>query len=134
MPDEKNAVKRLKEKIEAGYKEKYAYWMKQSPEWLVEMADEIVAVQQMREELVDYVSEEEAEYLLRFKDPLEVVSDYWADMIDPGGSIGEMLFHTLWEIRDKGEAEEAFALEPEFASADDPSQPTAPPQTQQMSM
>ena len=134
MDDEKSAVERLKDKIEACYKAKYADWMKQSPEWLVTMADEIVAVKQIRDDLADYVSEENAEYLLRFKDPLEVVSDYWVRMIDPGGSTGEMLFHTLWEIRDKREAEDAFALEPEFASADEPSQPTTPTQTQQMFM
>lgn len=134
MADMKSAVERLKEKIEVGYKEQYAYWMEQSPEWFVEMADEILAVKQMRENLAAYVTEETAEYLLRFKDPLDVVSAYWAEVIDPGGSTEEMLFHTLWEIRDKREAEKVFELEPEFASVDEPSQPTTPPQTQQMSV
>ncbi len=134
MDNEKSAVERLKDKIEAGYKAKYAYWMKQSPEWLVTMADEIVAVKQMREDLADYVSEVDAEYLLRFKDPLEVVSDYWVGMLDPGGNTDDLLSHILWEIQDKREAEEVFALEPEFASADEPSQPATPTQTQQMSM
>ncbi len=134
MDNEKSAVERLKEKIEASYKAKYDYWMKQSPEWLVTMADEIVAVKQMREDLADYVKEEDAEYLLRFKDPLEVVSDYLVEMSGLHSDIGDSLSHTLWELRDKQAAEQDYELEPEFASVDELPQPTTPTQTQQMSM
>ena len=111
MADEKSAVERLKEKIEAGYKEKYAEWMQKPPDCLIARAGEILSAQQILEALPDVASEEDAEYLLRFKDPLEVVSDYWVGMSGIHGNIGDSLSHTLWELRDKRDAEQDYELE-----------------------
>ena len=66
----------LKQKVNtnfAGYKEQ---WLKMSPTELIERCEELEAVTRMAKELPSAVSEEDAEYLLRFYDPLEVVSDH----------------------------------------------------------
>ncbi len=134
MDNEKSAVERLKDKIEACYKAKYAEWMQKPPDCLIARAGEILSAQQILEALPDVASEEDAEYLLRFKDPLEVVSDNLVEMSGLQSDFEDSLSHTLWELRDKEAAEEEYELEPEFASVDELPQPTTPPQTQQMSV
>ena len=52
-------------------------------------------------------------YLLRFKNPLEVAAVAWCNSV--GYSIaGDELDHTLWELRDRRDAEADFEMEPEF--------------------
>ena len=45
------------------------------PAELIERCEELEAVTRMADELPSAVTEEDAEYLLRFRNPLEVVSD-----------------------------------------------------------
>ncbi len=53
---------------------------------------------------------EDLEYLLRFKNPLEVVRDQW--MVEQNVDHSESISHTLWELRDKRAAEEDYELDP----------------------
>lgn len=72
----------------------------------------------MMKELPSAVSEEDAEYLLRFKNPLEVVSDEW---ISRNGMdslvVDEEMSHILWSLQDMGEAEAFYELEQEELNA-----------------
>ena len=68
----------------------------------------------MAKELPGTVSEEDAAYLLRFQNPLEVAGDYWVEMNGCGTVAGDDMARILWEIRDKQAAEQEYALEPEF--------------------
>ena len=111
MGDVKSAVERLNDKIEACYKAKYAEWMQKPPDCLIARAGEILSAQQILEALPDVASEEDAEYLLRFKDPLEVVSDYWVGMKNTEATMTGDMTHLLWELRDKRDAEQDYELE-----------------------
>lgn len=62
------------------------------------------------------MSNESAEYLLRFKNPLEVVSGEW---ISRNGIdslvVDDEMTHLLWALQDRGDAEDYYEMEPEFS-------------------
>ena len=102
----------FRQKIENCYDDYYNQWMQLSATELIQKAEEIAAVQLMANELPQQISDEQAEYLLQFKNPLEVVSDGW---LSENGSdvsvIDEALDHVLWRLIDTGDAEEMYEME-----------------------
>jgi len=102
----------FRQKIENCYGDYYNQWMQLSVTELIQKAEEIAAVQLMAKELPRQVSNEQAEYLCQFKNPLEVVSDGW---LSENGSdvsvIDEALDHVLWRLIDIGDAEELYEME-----------------------
>ena len=71
----------------------------------------------------DAVTEEDAAYLLRFKNPLEVVAAAWQEMNGSGGIIDDDMKHILWELRDRQDAEPNFEIEQEHFGWSEPSYP-----------
>lgn len=72
---------------------------------LIEKAAEIAAVRQTRDVLTSpSLGRDDREYLDRFVNPLEVVSD----------SISAAFDHVLWQLRDRHGAEQDYELEPEY--------------------
>ena len=118
----------LESKIKDCYAEHYDSWMQMQPIDLIERAEEIASVQRMLEELPLAVTEEDAEYLLRFKDPLEVVADSWQSMTGSGTVVDEEMSHLLWELRDKQDAEQIYEMEPEYCDVPSPPEPHTTPQ------
>ena len=112
-----NAKKLFAEKIDACYKEYKTGWLQLSKEEIIGKVEEIEAVTRIAKTLPEQVTDEAAEYLLRFKNPLEVVSDEW---INRNGMdalvIDDEMEHILWELLDKKYAEMNYAMETE----DDP--------------
>ncbi len=104
--------KQFREKIENCYAEYHKQWMQLSTAELIQKAEEVAAVQLMAQEVPNQVSAEQAEYLLQFKNPLEVVSDSW---LSENGSdvsvIDEELSHVLWRLVDTGDAEVIYETE-----------------------
>lgn len=79
---------------------------------LIQKAEEIATVQLMAQEVPNQISAEQAEYLLQFKNPLEVVSDSWLSENGSGVSvINEELSHVLWRLVDTGDAESIYEKE-----------------------
>ncbi len=118
---EESARTLLKRKVSdnfAAYREK---WMRMQPRELIDICEELEAVTRMAETLPSAASEEYARYLLRFKNPLEVVSDEW---ISRNGIdalvVDDEMTHILWHIMDSGDAETVYELEPEFTESDSP--------------
>lgn len=109
-----NAKAALKEKLQTCYDRYKAGWLQKRPEVLIEEAEEIASVQRMFRELPDAVTEEDAEYLLRFKNPLEVVSDRWQSMNGSGTVVDDDMSYILWDLRDKQSAEFDYEMEPEY--------------------
>lgn len=126
-----NAKAALKEKLQTCYDRYKAGWLQKRPEVLIEEAEEIASVQRMFRELPDAVTEEDAEYLLRFKNPLEVVSDRWQSMNGSGTVVDDDMSYILWDLRDKQSAEFDYEMEPEYYEQPTPS---SPEMTQQTSM
>ena len=70
---------------------------------MIERCEELEAVTRMAKELPSAVSEEDAEYLLRFYDPLEVVSDEWISRNGINSLIvDDEMSHLLWSLQDRG--------------------------------
>lgn len=70
-----NAIDVLRERLDhnlAGFRQK---WLGMSKEKLIDNAYEIYAVQSVYRDLPRLVSEEDAEVLLKYEDPLDVVTD-----------------------------------------------------------
>ena len=126
-----NAKAALKEKLQNCFEQYKAGWLQKRPDVLIEEAEEIASVQRMFKELPDAVTEEDAEYLLRFKNSLEVVSDRRQSMNGSGTVVDDDMFHILWELRDKQSAEFDYEMEPEYYEQPTPS---SPEMTQQTSM
>jgi hypothetical protein len=57
---------------------------------------------------MDCCSADDAEYLLRFENPLRLVSDQW--LAEQNVSHSDELGHVLWSITDKGLGEGEYAM------------------------
>lgn len=68
----------LKERVEESFAKLNEKWLGMSQEELISQATEIAAVKAVHAELDRLVSDEDAEQLLRYEDPLSVVSDLYA--------------------------------------------------------
>ena len=110
----------LKQKVNANFAEYKERWLKMSPSELIDRCEELEAVTRMAQELPSAVSDEDAEYLLQFKNPLEVVSDEWISRNGIDSLIvDDEMSHLLWSLQDRGDAEQAYEMEPEFSDEDE---------------
>ena len=117
---ELSARTRLKQKIADNYASFREGWLKLSPAELIGRCEELEAVTRMAETLPSAVSEEDAEYLLRFKNPLDVVSDAWISRNGIDSLIvDDEMSHLLWSLQEHGDAEQCFEMEPEFSDEDE---------------
>ena len=117
MAQEKQSARlRLKLKVKDNYTEYREQWLKLTPAELIDRCEELEAVTRMAEHLPDSGSEDDAEYLLRFKNPLEVVSDEWISRNGIDSLIvDDEMSHLLWSLQEHGDAEQCFEMEPEFS-------------------
>ncbi len=110
----------LEQKIMANYEEFKARWLQMEPIDMIEQCDQIEGLTRLMKELPYAVSDEEALYLLRFKTPLEVVSDEW---IGRNGMdslvVDDEINHLLWALQDRGDAEQFYELESEASEEDE---------------
>ena len=110
----------LKQKVNANFAEYKERWLKISPSELIDRCEELEAVTRMAQELPSAVSDEDAEYLLQFKNPLEVVSDEWISRNGIDSLIvDDEMSHLLWSLQDRGDAEQDYEMEPEFSDEDE---------------
>ena len=92
-------------------------WLALEPSSLIEKAEEVAASKLVYTELKSGIySAEFLEYLLRFENPLEVVRDQWID--EQNVAHDDEMSHTLWNISDKGEAEQLYDLDVSFIKPD----------------
>ena len=111
-----DARSRLKAKVMENYDAFKAKWLKMEPIELIGICDQMESVTRMMKELPSSVSEEQAEYLLRFKNPLEVVSDEWLSRNGMDSLIiDDEMTDILWNLTDRHEAEEYYEMENDCA-------------------
>lgn len=115
-----DARTRLKQKVAINYAEYKERWLQMQPAELIDRCEELEAVTRMAETLPEAASEEDAEYLLRFKNPLEVVSDEW---ISRNGIdalvVDDEMSHLLWSLQDNRDAEDIYEMEPKYEEQSD---------------
>ena len=113
-----DAIARLKVRLENNYIFYRENWLQMTPEWLIDHCEELEAVTRMAKELPSAVTDEDAKYLLRFRNPLEVVSDEWISRNGIDSLIVDAeMSHLLWSLRDRGCAEEAYELDEEYIAS-----------------
>ena len=109
---------RLEQKVADNYASFREEWLKLPPAELINRCEEVEAVTRMAQTLPDSVSAENAEYLLRFKNPLEVVSNAWISRNGIDSLIvDDEIRDLLWSLRERGDAEDDYEMED-----DDPEQ------------
>lgn len=105
---------RFEEKVKDCLSHHEEAWRKLTPSALIEQAEVIASYQFMARRTMQLAGEEEMAYLLRFKDPLEVLADYWNDRTGMSLTEDEEVGHVLWEITDRQVAEADYEMEPEY--------------------
>ena len=97
-----NMINKLESVIKEEYNSKYAEWMNLSHDELIEKADEISAARFVKDNIQDSFTEEEAEYLLQFKEPLEILVDRITALNDPNNiAVKEQFSDMVSEMFDK---------------------------------
>ena len=97
-----NAINKLESAIKEEYNTKYAKWLNLSHEELIEKSDEISAARFVKDNIKDTFTEEEAEYLLQFKAPLEILVDRITALNDPTNiAVKEQFSDMVSEMYDK---------------------------------
>ena len=97
-----NVIEKLETVVKAEYEAKYKEWLNISREELIEKADEISAAQFVKDNIQDSFTEEEAEYLLQFKEPLEILVDKITVLNDPTNiAVKEQFSDIVTEMYDK---------------------------------
>ena len=108
---------RLMQKIEHRYQERKRKWSKMTPEQILDEIDEIYAVNAVYRIITrSGVPEDDAGWLIRFRNPLIVISDAWQLSNDIDSCIcEERLDALITELRDRGNAEEDYVMEDDGA-------------------
>ena len=106
--NEKQLEKKLRDRIEANYRSYIQQLQSRPTADLIEQASEIAAVKLVYDGLMDCCNADDTEYLLRFEDPLRLVSDQW--LSEQNVSHRDELGHALWNITDKGLGEGEYAM------------------------
>ena len=104
----------LIQKLNTCIEQYQAEWLQKRPEELIEASEKIASIRRTVRELPDHLTADDAEYLLRFKNPLEVVADKWQKMNDQPQAVQKDLEWALYAIRDLHEADLDYALEPKY--------------------
>ena len=99
-------------KLNSCYAEHRESWLHMKPEDIVLLASNIASADYAARCIPDVISEDEAEYLLQFKDPLNVLTDMISESLnDQFDCYGDSLSGLLYELMDKGDALEYYDLE-----------------------
>ena len=115
---DKEMMEILQKKLDRNMAVYQKEWLQKPASELVDMASEIAATKFVYDEISgggypsDYM-----EYLLRFDNPLEVIKDQWIS--EQTVDYSEELSHALWTLADKGDMEQDYALDPEYAPVSD---------------
>lgn len=90
----------LQMRLDQNYKDYVARLQNMTADKLIQLAPEITAAQQLRDELACACSEEDAATLLQFDDPLEEMRGFWADA--QNGCYSEEIGHMIVELQCRG--------------------------------
>ena len=107
----------LREKILSNYREYKERWLEMTPAELIDNCTEVEAVTRMAGDIPNCASEAEADYLLRFKNPLKLVSDLWIEKYGQENCVFyEELSGILWRLTDTHDADEEYEQEQDLLS------------------
>jgi hypothetical protein len=100
----------LIDRLQGNYATFTAQWSAMSPAELIDKAEEIYAVQMVKEHLMDSVDEQQAEWFLRFENPLEIMRDKWIEENGIEMVHDEDFTHAMWAVMDGQNTESLYPL------------------------
>lgn len=106
--ERKKLEKKLQERIAANYRSYLQQLRNRPADDLIEQAAEIAAVKLVYDELMEGCNLDYTEYLLRFENPLQLVSDQWLN--GQNVSHTDEMDHVLWNMTNKGLGEGDYAM------------------------
>lgn len=109
--DHQKTLQELQEKLDENYNAFVQGWLKLDTPNLIEKAEEIAATKTVYKAF-RASHFRDMEYLLRFRNPLEVVRDQW--MEEESYAPDEDMEHVLWSVADRGDAEHSYELDEDF--------------------
>ena len=109
-----SAVDRLVSKVNREYEALRERWWDMTSDELIGIAEQIAAAKFIRENLDSCVNEDEAEYLLTLKQPLEALIDSVMYLYDPQNiAEREWFSNHLYELFDKHDLDADYEFEEE---------------------
>ena len=102
----------LFDRIQENYAAFAGQWSAMTPPELIEKAEEIYAAQMVREHLMRSVDEQQAEWFLRFENPLEIMRDKWINENGMEMVHDEGFSHAVWAVMDCQDTESLYPLAP----------------------
>jgi hypothetical protein len=109
--DDQKTLQQLRQRLDENYNAFVQGWLSLDASTLIERAEEIAATKIVYKTL-RAGRFRDMEYLLRFRNPLEVVRDQW--MEEEACVPDEEMEHVLWSVSDRGDAEQSYDLEEGF--------------------
>lgn len=100
----------LFDRIQENYAAFAGQWSAMTPSELIEKAEKIYAAQMVRGHLMESVDEQQAEWLLRFENPLEIMQDKWINENGMEMVHDEDFSHALWAVMDCQDTENLYPL------------------------
>lgn len=105
--DNQKSLEELRQRLDENYNAFVQGWLSLDAPTLIEKAEEIASTRKVYKVLrTGHFSN--MEYLLRFRNPLEVVRDQWTE--EESCAPDEELEHVLWSVSDRGDAEQNYDL------------------------
>ncbi len=105
----------LFDRMRENYADFVTEWSVMSPSELIEKAEEIYATRMVKEHFMRHVDEQQAEWFLRFQNPLEIVRDKWIEENGMEMVHDEDFSHAVWTVMDCQDTESLYALAPDTA-------------------
>lgn len=113
----------LFDRIQEKYNAFTTEWAVLAPEELIEKAEEIFAVQMTKKHLMSCVDEQQAAWLLRYENPLEIMRDRWIAENGMEMVHDEDFSHALWVVMDYHDTEHLYALAKDVEPSPDQDRP-----------
>ncbi len=98
-----NAKERLQARMDSNYRDCLKEWLGWTPRDLLDSCSHVAAITLMQETAVSCMNEQNAEYLLQYRNPLALLADVWEEKM---GHPFEEIEHVVWEIQEYGLGEE----------------------------
>lgn len=102
----------LFDRLEKNYADFVTGWSALTPSELIEKSEEIYAAQMVKKHLMGNVDEQQAEWFLRFENPLEIMRDKWIEENGIEMVHDEDFTHAVWAVMDCQDTEGLYALAP----------------------
>ncbi len=105
-------VQQFNEKIQTRFNEYKSYWRTMNNQELMEHCEEIYTVTRLAQKLPEQITPEQAEYFLKFIDPLEVISGTMIEnkkALDMG--VDEEIADTVSSLKFSGDGESVYDME-----------------------